>query len=125
MIASITIGIIIGAITPTPAPAQDQSIGTINHRPILLAHSTTVTRDAAINVATKFKRGKVLKATLEKHDNQVVSDIRIEGQNQSTASVQIDPRTGDVLKSVDDVEDDMSPRYDLSTFKGGRQFVGQ
>ena len=121
--ASLVAGIAFGASMPAfaepsrlPHPATDLMI---------VAQATTVTRDAAINTATKVKRGKVLKATLEKHDNQVVWDVRIQDQNQSTASVQIDPKSGDVVKSIDNVRDNSSERYELSTFKGGRQFVGQ
>jgi len=64
MIGLITIVISIGA--HLQASAQDESIGTFNHKPILLAQTTIVTRDAAINTATKVKKGNVLKATLEK-----------------------------------------------------------
>lgn len=60
-----------------------------------------MTRDQAIAKATEIKRGTVLKATLEKRDNQVVWEVKIQDGNNTISSVLIDPKSHTVIKSID------------------------
>jgi uncharacterized membrane protein YkoI len=62
-----------------------------------------MTRDQAIAKATKIKQGNVLKATLEKRDNQVVWEVKIEDGNRNISAVQIDPKSQEIIKSIDNV----------------------
>ena len=62
-----------------------------------------LTRDQAIATATKTKHGNVLKATLEKRDNQVVWEVMIEDGNHSISAVRIDPKSGNIIATIDNV----------------------
>jgi uncharacterized membrane protein YkoI len=90
------VGLVLGMATP----------GFSEDGVILLAQvgsniQQTMTRDQAIAKATKIKRGNVLKATLEKRDSKVVWEVKVEDGNSNISAVQIDPKSQEVLKSVD------------------------
>jgi uncharacterized membrane protein YkoI len=90
------VGLVLGMATPG---FSEDSI-------ILLAQvgsniQQIMTRDQAIAKATKIKRGNVLKATLEKRDNQVVWEVKVEDGNRNISAVQIDPKSQEILKSID------------------------
>lgn len=61
----------------------------------------TMTRDQAIAKATTIKRGNVLKATLEKRENRVVWEVKIEEGGNNIAAVQIDPKSQEIIKTTD------------------------
>jgi uncharacterized membrane protein YkoI len=61
----------------------------------------TMTRDQAIAKATTIKRGNVLKATLEKRDNKVVWEVKVDDGSNTVTAVQIDPKSQEIIKSVD------------------------
>ena len=59
----------------------------------------TVTRDEAIAKASKIKQGNVIRATLEKRDDQIVWEVMLNDSNR-TFAVYIDPKSGDVIKTI-------------------------
>lgn len=61
----------------------------------------TMTRDQAIAKATTIKRGNVLKATLEKRENRVVWEVKIEEGGNNIVAVQIDPKSQEIIKTTD------------------------
>jgi uncharacterized membrane protein YkoI len=61
----------------------------------------TMTRDQAIAKATTIKRGNVLKATLEKRENRVVWEVKIEEGGNNIVVVQIDPKSQEIIKTTD------------------------
>ena len=61
----------------------------------------TMTRDQAIAKATTIKRGNVLKATLEKRENRVVWEVKIEEDGNNIVVVQIDPKSQEIIKTTD------------------------
>ena len=61
----------------------------------------TMTRDQAIAKASTIKRGNVLKATLEKRENKVVWEVKIEDGGNNIAAVQIDPKSQEIIKTTD------------------------
>jgi uncharacterized membrane protein YkoI len=61
----------------------------------------TMTRDQAIAKATTIKRGNVLKATLEKRDNKVVWEVKIQDGGNNITAVQIDPKSQEIIKTTD------------------------
>jgi len=72
---------------------------------LLLAQSGSnieqlLTRDQAIAQAIKIKQGNVLKATLEKRDNQVVWEVKIQDSSDNISAVQIDPKSGTIIKTI-------------------------
>ena len=90
------VGLVLGMATP----------GFSEDGPILLAQvgsnlDKIMTRDQAIAKASKVKRGNVLRATLEKREGTVVWEVKIEDGSHSITAVQIDPKSQEVLKSVD------------------------
>ena len=90
------IGLVLGIATP----------GFSEDGVILLAQvgskiQQTMTRDQAIAKATTIKRGNVLKATLEKRDNRVVWEVKIEDGGNNIAAVQIDPKSQEIIKTTD------------------------
>ena len=90
------IGLVLGIATP----------GFSEDGVILLAQvgskiQQTMTRDQAIAKATTIKRGNVLKATLEKRDNRVVWEVKIEDGGNNIAAVQIDPKSQAIIKTTD------------------------
>ena len=60
-----------------------------------------ITRDQAIARATQTKQGNMLKATLEKRDNQVVWEVTVQDNNSNISVVRIDPKSGNVIRSID------------------------
>jgi uncharacterized membrane protein YkoI len=60
-----------------------------------------ITRDQAIVRATQTKQGNMLKATLEKRDNQVVWEVTVQDKNSNISVVRIDPKSGNVIRSID------------------------
>ncbi len=62
-----------------------------------------MTRDQAIAKATKVKQGNVIKATLEKRDNQIVWEVKIEDVNRTISAVRIDPKSGNIVATIDSV----------------------
>ena len=90
------IGIILGMASPgfseDGAIVLAQSGSTVEQR---------MTRDQAIDKATEIKQGILLKATLEKRDNQVVWEVKIQGGNNTISYVLIDPKSHAVIKSID------------------------
>lgn len=92
------VGLILGIASPVFA--EDEVI--------LLAQLGTkieqrLTRDQAIAKASETKRGTVLKATLEKRDNQVVWEVAIEDGTRNISFVRIDPKSGNILATVENV----------------------
>ena len=90
------IGLVLGIATP----------GFSEDGVILLAQvgskiQQTMTRDQAIAKATTIKRGNVLKATLEKRDNRVVWEVKIEEGGNNIVAVQIDPKSQEIIKTTD------------------------
>ena len=62
-----------------------------------------LTKDQAVALATKVKQGNVRKASLEKRDNQVVWEVAIEDGNRNVSFVRIDPKSGNIVATVDNV----------------------
>jgi uncharacterized membrane protein YkoI len=62
-----------------------------------------LTRDQAIAKATQTKQGSVLKATLEKRDNQIVWEVKVEDGNRMISVIRIDPKFGTVITTIDNV----------------------
>jgi uncharacterized membrane protein YkoI len=60
-----------------------------------------ITRDQAIARATQTKQGSMLKATLEKRDNQVVWEVTVQDNNSNISVIRIDPKSGNVIRSID------------------------
>ena len=60
-----------------------------------------ITRDQAIVRATQTKQGNMLKATLEKRDNQVVWEVTVQDKNSNISVVRIDPKSGNIIRSID------------------------
>lgn len=60
-----------------------------------------LTRDQAIAKATQTKQGSVLKATLEKRDNQIVWEVKVEDGNRMISVIRIDPKFGNVIATID------------------------
>lgn len=92
------VGLVLGMATP----------GLTEDGPILLAQlgskvEQRMTRDEAIIKAKKVKQGNVLKATLEKRDNQVVWEVKVEDSNRKISAVRIDPKSGDIVATIDNV----------------------
>jgi uncharacterized membrane protein YkoI len=92
------VGLILGMATP----------GFSEDGVILLAQlgskvEQRLTRDQAIAKATKVKQGNMLKATLEKRDNQVVWEVKIEDSNRNISAVRIDPKSGNIITTIDNV----------------------
>ena len=90
------VGLVLGMATP----------GFSEDGVILLAQvgsniQQTMTRDQAIAKASTIKRGTVLKATLEKRDNKVVWEVKVDDGNGNISAVQIDPTSQEIIKSVD------------------------
>jgi len=93
------VGLVLGMATP----------GFSEDGPILLAQlgskvEQRMTRDEAIVKAKKVKQGNVLTATLEKRDNQVVWEVKVEDSNRNISAVRIDPKSGDIIATVDNVD---------------------
>jgi len=63
-----------------------------------------LTRDQAIAKATQTKQGNVLKATLEKRDNQVVWEVKVEDGNRNISVVRIDPKSGNIITTINNVD---------------------
>jgi uncharacterized membrane protein YkoI len=61
----------------------------------------TMTRDQAIAKATTIKQGNVLKATLEKRENRVVWEVKVDDGSNKVTAVQIDPKSQEIIKSID------------------------
>ncbi|THI91556.1 MAG: hypothetical protein CAF41_001675 [Nitrospira sp. CG24A] len=61
----------------------------------------TMTREQAIAKATTIKRGNVLKATLEKRENKVVWEVKVDDGSNKVTAIQIDPKSKEIIKSVD------------------------
>ena len=61
----------------------------------------TMTRDQAIAKATTIKRGNVLKATLEKRENKVVWEVKVDDGSNNVTAVQIDPKSQEIIKTTD------------------------
>ena len=90
------VGLVLGMATP----------GFSEDGVILLAQvgsniQQTMTRDQAIAKASTIKRGTVLKATLEKRDNKVVWEVKIQDGGNNIAAVQIDPKSQEIIKTTD------------------------
>jgi uncharacterized membrane protein YkoI len=90
------VGLVLGMATP----------GFSEDGVILLAQvgsniQQTMTRDQAIAKATTIKQGNVLKATLEKRDNKVVWEVKIQDGGNNIAAVQIDPKSQAIIKTTD------------------------
>ncbi len=60
-----------------------------------------ITRDQAIARATQTKQGSMLKATLEKRDNQIVWEVTVQDNNSNISVIRIDPKSGNVIRSID------------------------
>jgi uncharacterized membrane protein YkoI len=60
-----------------------------------------ITKDQAIARATQTKQGNMLKATLEKRDNQVVWEVTVQDNNSNISVIRIDPKSGNVIRSID------------------------
>jgi len=93
------VGLVLGMATP----------GFSEDGQILLAQlgskvEQRMTRDEAIVKAKKVKQGNVLTATLEKRDNQVVWEVKVEDSNRNISAVRIDPKSGDIIATVDNVD---------------------
>jgi uncharacterized membrane protein YkoI len=61
----------------------------------------TMTREQAIAKATTIKRGNVLKATLEKRENKVVWEVKVDDGSNNVTAVQIDPKSKEIIKTID------------------------
>ena len=90
------VGLVLGMATP----------GFSEDGVILLAQvgsniQQTMTRDQAIAKASTIKRGNVLKATLEKRDNKVVWEVKVDDGSNKVTAIQIDPKSQEIIKSVD------------------------
>jgi uncharacterized membrane protein YkoI len=92
------VGLVIGLVAPVFAEEE----------PLLLAQLGTkieqrLTKDQAVALATKVKQGTVRKASLEKRDNQVVWEVAIEDGNRNVSFVRVDPKSGNIVATVDNV----------------------
>jgi uncharacterized membrane protein YkoI len=90
------VGLVVGLAAPVFAEEE----------PLLLAQLGTnieqrLTKDQAVALATKVKQGVVRKASLEKRDNQVVWEVAIEEGNRNVSFVRIDPKSGNIIATVD------------------------
>jgi uncharacterized membrane protein YkoI len=90
------VGFVVGLAAPVFAEEE----------PLLLAQlGTTIeqrlTKDQAVALATKVKQGMVRKASLEKRDNQVVWEVAIEDGNRTVSFVRIDPKSGNIVATVE------------------------
>ena len=63
----------------------------------------TMTRDQAIAKATTIKRGNVLKASLEKRDNKVVWEVKVQDASNNISAVRIDPKSQEIINTIDSV----------------------
>jgi uncharacterized membrane protein YkoI len=62
-----------------------------------------MTRDQAVAKASQTMQGNVLKATLEKRENQVVWEVKIKGSIRNISAVRIDPKSGNIITTIDNV----------------------
>lgn len=90
------IGLVVGLAAPVFA--EDE--------PFLVAQLGTkieqrLTKDQAVAIAAKAKQGSIRKASLEKRDNQVVWEVAIEDGNRTVSLVRIDPKSGNIVATVD------------------------
>ena len=63
----------------------------------------TMTRDQAIVKATTVKPGNVVKATLEKRDNKVVWEVKVQDASNNISAVRIDPKSQEIINTIDSV----------------------
>jgi len=92
------VGLVLGVATP----------GFSEDGVILLAQigsniQQTMTRDQAIAKATKVKPGTVVKATLEKRDNKVVWEVKVQDASNNISAVRIDPKSQEIIHTIDSV----------------------